>query len=75
MIYLVFCAAFIYQNCFQSSILIQTLPLKFILLESEAFRLDWGAAKLFWWLQDAESQKRLRTTDLGKRRKVFAQFL
>ena len=56
MLYLVFCGAFIYQKCFQCNILIQTLPLKFILLESEALRLDWGATKIFWWLQGAESQ-------------------
>ena len=65
MIYLLFCVALIYQKCFQCSILIQTLSLKFILLKSEALRLDRGVAKLFWWLQGAESQKRLRTTVLG----------
>ena len=66
MIYLVFLVAFIYQKCFQCTILIQTLALKFILFESDACRLDWGAAKLLWWLQGPESQKRLRTTALAR---------
>ena len=42
----------------------QTLLLKLILLESEALRFNRGR-KIFWWLQGANSQKRLRTTDVS----------
>ena len=42
----------------------QTLLLKLILLKSEALRFNQVPQNLFWWLQNANSQKRLRTTEL-----------